>query len=65
MTSSNGLVYQASNNNVSCFYYNGAGDLLNVADDTVVATADAMSALDGGTDANFFTLDNGIITVIE
>ena len=65
VTSSNGLVYQASNNNVSCFYYNGAGELLNVSDNSLANTNDALNVLDGGTDANFFTLDNGTITVIE
>ena len=42
ITSSNGLVYQASNNNVSCFYYDGSNTLLNVNDNTAVTTADAM-----------------------
>ena len=65
ITSSNGLVYQASNNNVSCFYYDGSNTLLNVNDNTAVTTDDAMPLLNGGADANFFELDNGIITVIE
>lgn len=65
ITSSNGIAYQASNNNVSCFYYNGAGELLNVSDNSLANTNDALSVLDGGTDANFFELDNGTITVIE
>ena len=65
ITSSHGTVYQASNNNVSCFYYNGAGELLNVSDNSLANTNDALNVLDGGTDANFFELDNGTITVIE
>lgn len=65
ITSSHGLVYQASNNNVSCFYYDGSSTLLNVGDNTVASTSDALTLLDGGSDANFFELDNGIITVIE
>jgi hypothetical protein len=62
ITSSNGLTYQASNNNVECFYY-ANGDLLNVSDNSVVTSADALALLNGGTDANFFELDNGTITV--
>ena len=65
ITSSHGTAYQASNNNVSCFYYNGAGELLNVSDNSLANTNDALNVLDGGTDANFFELDNGTITVIE
>jgi hypothetical protein len=63
ITSSNGIAYQASNNNVSCFYYNGAGELLNVSDNSLANTNDALSVLDGGADANFFDIENGEIVV--
>jgi hypothetical protein len=62
ITSSNGLTYQASNNNVECFYY-ANGDLLNVSTNNATTSADALALLNGGTDANFFELDNGTITV--
>ena len=59
---SEGKVYQGSNNNVSSFYYNN-GELLNVSNNTVTTANDALAALNGGTDANFFKLDNGVIVV--
>ena len=59
---SEGKVYQGSNNNVSSFYYN-KGELLNVSNNTVTTANDALAALNGGTDANFFKLDNGVIVV--
>ena len=59
---SEGNVYQGSNNNVSSFYYNN-GELLNVSNNTVTTANDALAALNGGTDANFFKLDNGVIVV--
>ena len=62
ITSSNGIAYQASNNNVECFYY-ANGDLLNVSDNSIVDSADALALLNGGTDANFFEVDNGKIVV--
>ena len=63
ITSANGTVYQGANNNVDCYYYNGA-DLLNVTGN-VAADADAVLAkLNGGTDNGFFTLSEGKITVV-
>ena len=62
ITSSNGIAYQASNNNVECFYYSN-GDLLNVSDNSVATSADALALLNGGADANFFEVDNGKIVV--
>ena len=62
ITSSNGIAYQASNNNVECFYYHN-GDLLNVSDNSVATSADALALLNGGADANFFEVDNGKIVV--
>ena len=59
---SEGNVYQGSNNNVSSFYYKN-GELLNVSNNTVTTANDALAALNGGTDANFFKLDNGVIVV--
>ena len=59
---SEGKVYQGSDNNVSSFYYNN-GELLNVSNNTVTTANDALAALNGGTDANFFKLDNGVIVV--
>lgn len=61
-TSAKGKVYQGSNKNTSCYYYN-AGALLNVADNAAVAEADALAVLNGGADANFFSVANGVITV--
>lgn len=61
-TAAKGKVYQGSNKNTSCYYYN-AGALLNVADNAAVAEADALAVLNGGADANFFSVDNGVITV--
>ena len=62
ITSANGTVYQGSNNNVSSYYYDGT-TLKNVADDTVVAEADALVILNGGSDNDFFSTENGKITV--
>lgn len=61
-TSAKGKVYQGSNKNTSCYYYN-AGALLNVTDNAAVAEADALAVLNGGADANFFSVANGVITV--
>ena len=60
---SNGIVYQGSNNNVSCYYYNN-GELYNVKDNTVADVNAALALLNGGTDAEFFTLVNGLISVV-
>ena len=62
ITSANGLTYQASNNNVECFYYSN-GDLLNVSDNSVATSADALAALNSGADASFFEVENGKIVV--
>lgn len=63
ITSSNGTVYQGSNNNVDCYYYNGA-DLLNVTGNVAADTDAVLAKLNGGTDNGFFTLSEGKITVI-
>lgn len=55
-------VYQGSNKNTSCFYYNN-GVLLNVADNAVVAVDAALAVLNGGADAQFFANENGVIVV--
>lgn len=60
--SSKGKVYQASNKNTSCYYY-GDGVLKNVADNAVVAEADALVVLNGGADADFFSTEAGKIVV--
>ena len=57
-----GKVYQGSNKNTSCYYYN-AGTLMNVADNAAVAEADALVVLNGGADADFFALEGGVIVV--
>lgn len=62
ITSLNGNVYQGSNNNVSNFYYN-ADQLLNVSDNSVVVADEALAYLNGGADANFFEMENGVIAV--
>ena len=62
VSSANGTVYQASNKNESCYYYNG-DDLLNVANDTLVEASDALEVLNGGSDKNFFTTEGGKIVV--
>ena len=62
ITSANGLTYQASNNNIECFYYSN-GELLNVSDNSVATSADALAALNGGADTNFFEVENGKIVV--
>ncbi len=59
---SNGIVYQGSNNNVSCYYYNN-GELYNVKDNTVADVNAALALLNDGTDANFFEVENDVITV--
>lgn len=61
-TSAKGKVYQGSNKNTSSYYYN-AGALLNVADNTAVAEADALAVLNGGADADFFAVEAGQIVV--
>jgi hypothetical protein len=64
ITSSNGVVYQASNNNLSCFYYSGE-DLLDVVGNTAVTADDALAILNSGADNGFFTKDGGKITVVR
>ena len=59
---SNGIVYQGSNNNVSCYYYNN-GELYNVKDNTVADVNAALALLNGGTDVEFFEVENDVITV--
>ena len=59
---SKGKVYQGSNKNNSCFYYSN-GSLMSVANNTVVAEADALAVLNGGADAAFFSVENGVITI--
>lgn len=46
----------------SCYYYNN-GELLNVADNAVVAVDAALAVLNGGADAEFFANENGVIVV--
>lgn len=61
ITSANGTIYQASNNNTSCYYYNN-GALLNVGSNTVANVNEALATLNGGADSDFFTIANGEIT---
>ena len=60
--SANGTVYQGSNNNTSCFYYSN-DMILSVKDNAEVEEADALALLNGGDDADFFTVDGGKIVV--
>ena len=62
VVTSAGNVYQGSNNNTSCYYYNN-GVLYNVVGNTVADANSALSALNGGADSNFFEVENGVITV--
>ncbi|MBO7256025.1 MAG: hypothetical protein J6V04_01710, partial [Bacteroidales bacterium] len=64
ITSQNGVVYQGSNNNTSCYYYN-ANELYDVKNNSLVSSQDVINVLNGGTDNDFFSLDtNGIIVVV-
>ena len=64
VTSSGGLTYQASNNNLSCFYYSG-DDLLDVVGGAAVTADDALAILNGGADNTFFTKDGGKVVVVR
>ena len=64
VTSSGGLTYQASNNNLSCFYYSG-DDLLNVVDNTAVTADDALAILNGGADNTFFSKNGDKVVVVR
>lgn len=57
-----GKVYQGSNKNNYCYYYNNS-ELYNVADNTVADVTAALTVLNGGADAEFFTNENGVIVV--
>ena len=46
----------------SCYYYNN-GELLNVADNAVADADAALAVLNGGADADFFAVENGVIVV--
>lgn len=61
VASANGKVYQGSNKNNYCYYYNG--ELFNVADNTVADVTAALAVLNGGADTEFFTNENGVIVV--
>ena len=62
VVTSAGNVYQGSNNNTSCYYYNN-GVLYNVANNTEADANDALATLNGGDNSNFFKVENNIITV--
>ncbi|MBR5475349.1 MAG: hypothetical protein IKV17_00830 [Bacteroidaceae bacterium] len=62
VASVNGKVYQGSNNNTNSFYYNN-GELLNVSNNSAVATEDALAVLNGGADKSFFATSDGVIVV--
>ena len=62
VTSANGIVYQGSNNNTSCFYYNN-DVLFDVKTNTETTTENALAILNGGTNNNFFSVEEGKITV--
>ncbi|MBR5585301.1 MAG: hypothetical protein IKW36_03575 [Alistipes sp.] len=62
VTSANGIVYQGSNNNTSCFYYYN-DVLFDVKTNTETTTENALAILNGGTNNNFFSVEEGKITV--
>ena len=62
ITSTNGIVYQGSNNNTSSFYYND-GVLYNVTGNTEADANAALQILNGGADTDFFSMENSKITV--
>ena len=55
-------VYQGSNINSNNYYYNGS-ELLNVSDNSAVTVEEALSILNGGENAEFFSVVDGVITV--
>lgn len=61
VTSANGIVYQGSYVNESCYYYNG-NDLFAI-DGSVADAAVTLAVLNGGSDADFFVVDGGKIVV--
>jgi hypothetical protein len=63
VTSSAGTAYQVASKNVTSYYYNSNGELLDVSAGTVTADDAALNALSGGSDAGFFTSTGGKITV--
>ena len=63
VTSSGGTAYQVASKNVTSYYYNAAGDLVNVSDNTVVTEDTALTVLGGGSDTGFFIVTSGKITV--
>ena len=63
VTSSAGTAYQVASVNAESYYYNSNGDLLSVADNSVVAAADALVVLNGGADNSFFTIESSKIVV--
>lgn len=65
VTSSAGTAYQVASKNVTSYYYNGNGDLLNVTGNTAVTADEALAVLNGGADIGFFIVSSGKITVTE
>ena len=68
ITSANGKVYQGSNKNTNSFYYsNGELWKMNLEGKkevvTLSTTEDALAVLNGGADAEFFVVEEGVITV--
>lgn len=63
ITSSDGITYQASNKNTSCYYYQ-SNQLYNM-NGSVVMPDEVLAILNGGEDNGFFQLDNGKIFVVE
>lgn len=63
IASSNGVVYQASNKNTECYYYQN--NLLYNMNGVEVASDAILGILNGGGDNAFFQMDNGKIVVVE
>ena len=53
---------KGKNTFTSSYYYNN-GELYNVADNTVADADAALAVLNGGADADFFVMENGVIVV--
>ena len=63
VTSSGGTAYQVASKNVTSYYYNANGELVNVSDNTVVTEASVLGVLNGGNDTGFFSVSGARITV--
>ena len=63
ITSANGTVYQGSDKNNCCFYYDADGELKNVTEGEAETAEETLTILNGGEDTEFFELKDGKIYV--